>query len=237
MCFKLQRRGRCACGACKRQQQRGFALRKLCIAGFGGAAIALEALDWHPNALICAIIYFKQGTEDFIAPLPATTQHGSVQQGLSVAGGSLGFFQLGLATDKRYSLAIKIGSSCMKRNWDTIRELLVKVEACSLPVEMVRLSDFPKERAAEISYHMALLIEAGLVKGQMVQTIGPEAKDFFGQRLTWSGHEFLDAIRSDTVWAKTKKRFGEQGVAMTFELIGSVAKDVAAAVMKGALGG
>lgn len=125
----------------------------------------------------------------------------------------------------------------MKRNWETIRELLSKVEECSLPTEMVQLSQFPDERAAEISYHMSLLIEAGLVKGQMVKTIGPEVKDFFGQRLTWEGHEFLDSIRSDTVWARTKKLFTEQGVSMTFELVKSVAKDAAAALMKGALGG
>jgi hypothetical protein len=38
-----------------------------------------------------------------------------VQQGLSVAGGALGFYQLGLATDKRCSLGIKIGIFfCMK---------------------------------------------------------------------------------------------------------------------------
>lgn len=125
----------------------------------------------------------------------------------------------------------------MKRNWETIRELLSKVEECSLPTEMVQLSQFPEERASEISYHMSLLIEAGLVNGQMVKTMGPEVKDFFGQRLTWEGHEFLDSIRSDTVWAKTKKLFTEQGVSMTFELVKSVAKDAAAALMKGALGG
>jgi len=125
----------------------------------------------------------------------------------------------------------------VKRNWETIRELLSKVEECSLPTEMVRLSQFSKERAAEISYHMSLLIEAGLVQGQMVQTFGPEVKDFFGQRLTWEGHEFLDSIRSDTVWVKTKKIFTEQGVSMTFELVRSVAKDAAAALMKSALGG
>ena len=38
----------------------------------------------------------------------------------------------------------------MKRNWDTIRELLSKVEECTLPTEMVRLADFPEEKAAEI---------------------------------------------------------------------------------------
>ena len=71
----------------------------------------------------------------------------------------------------------------MKRNWETIRELLTKVEECTLPTDMVRLGNFPPERAVEISYHMALLIEAGLVNGQVSQTIGPEIKDFFAQRL------------------------------------------------------
>ena len=125
----------------------------------------------------------------------------------------------------------------MKRNWDTIRELLTKVEECTLPTDMVRLSNFPQERAAEISYHMALLIEVGLVKGQLMQTIGPEVKDFIAQRLTWQGHEFLDSIRSDTVWEKTKKVFLDRGVEMTFDLVKTIAREAAAAILKGALGG
>jgi hypothetical protein len=125
----------------------------------------------------------------------------------------------------------------MKRNWETIRELLTRVEECTLPTDMVRLSSFPSERDAEVSYHMALLIEAGLVKGQVTQTIGPEVKDFFAQRLTWKGHEFLDSIRSDTVWQKTKKTFIDQGVPMTFDLVKAVAKEAAVSLMKAALGG
>lgn len=120
----------------------------------------------------------------------------------------------------------------MERNFDTIRELLTRVETCTLPAEMVRLSDFPEERRAEVSYHMALLIEAGLVKGQMSQTIGPGVKDFIAQRLTWPGHEFLDTIRSDNVWNKTKKKFGEAGMSMTIELVKVVAKEVAAQLLK-----
>jgi hypothetical protein len=125
----------------------------------------------------------------------------------------------------------------MKRNWDTVRELLLKVEECTLPTEMVRLSDFPKERAAEISYHMRLLMDAGLVDGQMVDTIGPEAKDFLGQRLTWEGHEFLDTIRSNSVWEKTKKKFIEGGLEMSLDLVKSAAKEIAAAILKGTMGG
>ncbi|MNR05727.1 hypothetical protein D3C85_1217720 [compost metagenome] len=125
----------------------------------------------------------------------------------------------------------------MKRNWDTIREILTKVEECTLPTDMVRLSNFPAERAAEVSYHTALLMSAGLVNGQVSQTLGPEVKDFFAQSLTWEGHEFLDAIRSDTVWTKTKKIFTDQGISMTFELISEVAKNTAASIVKSALGG
>jgi hypothetical protein len=55
----------------------------------------------------------------------------------------------------------------MKRDWDTVRELLTKIEECSQPGEITRLSSFPAERAAEISYHIELLLEAGLVDGQM----------------------------------------------------------------------
>jgi hypothetical protein len=125
----------------------------------------------------------------------------------------------------------------MKRNWETIRELLTNVEECTLPGAQVRLSSFPQERSAEISYHMALLFEAGLVHGQMSQTLGPAVKDFFAQRLTWDGHELLDAIRSDTVWNKTKKVFTEQGVSMTFDLVREVAKKAAASLMAAAMVG
>ncbi len=125
----------------------------------------------------------------------------------------------------------------MKRDWDTIREILGKVESCTLPTDQVRLGNFDGTRAAEVSYHMALLIEAGLVNGQMVRTIGPEAKDFIASRLTWQGHEFLDSIRSESVWQKTKKTISEHGVTMTFDLVKEVAREAASALIKSAIGG
>ena len=41
--------------------------------------------------------------------LPANLVDGSVQQGLSAAGGALGFHPLGLAANKRYSLGLEDG--------------------------------------------------------------------------------------------------------------------------------
>jgi len=125
----------------------------------------------------------------------------------------------------------------MKRNWDTIRELLVKVEDCTLPTETVCLDNFPTERAAEVSYHMALLIDAGLIKGQMSKSIGPDVKNFSAEKLTWNGHEFLDSIRSDTVWQRTKKLFTDQGLSMTFDLAKDGAKQVASTLLGVAISG
>ncbi|MCG2748032.1 MAG: DUF2513 domain-containing protein [Desulfobulbaceae bacterium] len=59
----------------------------------------------------------------------------------------------------------------MKRNWDTIREILTRLEEDTLDESCLQLSNFPPERAAEISYHMELLMEAKLVSGQMSEEL------------------------------------------------------------------
>jgi hypothetical protein len=125
----------------------------------------------------------------------------------------------------------------MKRNWDTIREILTRLEEVTPEEHSLRLLSFPSEHAVEMSYHMELLMEAGLVNGQMSKTIGPGPHDFLAIRLTWQGHEFLDAIRSDTVWQKTKKSFIGSGLSMTLDLVKSVAADIAASLLKSPMTG
>ena len=124
----------------------------------------------------------------------------------------------------------------MKRNWDTIREVLIKFEALDPESGALQLDDFPEDRAYEYSYHVELLLEAGLIHGEMSKTMGGHAQSFWADRLTWEGHEFLDAIHSDTVWDKTKTTFTKGGLSMTFDLIKGVATDVAAAYLKTTIG-
>ena len=45
-------------------------------------------------------------------------------------------------------------------------------------------------------------------------------------RMMWSGHELLDAIRSDTVWNKTKQAIASKGLSMTFDVVKSVAASI-----------
>ena len=65
-----------------------------------------------------------------MAPPPATCSRGSVQQGLSATGGAFGFYPLGLAADKRYSLGgqnhcnvIRIGTGAQRTGMNLARTL------------------------------------------------------------------------------------------------------------------
>ncbi len=119
----------------------------------------------------------------------------------------------------------------MKRNWDTIREILLATENLE-PEKTLDLSYFEPDRAHDISYHVELLKEAGLVDAEITKTISRGPTAFFLKRLTWHGHELLDAIRNESVWNKTKGKFSDKGGEMTFELV----KDVAISVTKSAMG-
>jgi hypothetical protein len=124
----------------------------------------------------------------------------------------------------------------MQRNWDKIREILITLEDMPAEKGSISLSDFPKDEEYEYSYNTELLIEAGLIYGEMEKTIGTHASDFLAARLTWEGHEFLDAIHSDNVWEKTKTSFVKGGLSMTFDLVKTVATDIAASYLKSVTG-
>jgi hypothetical protein len=55
-----------------------------------------------------------------------------------------------------------------------------------------------------VDYHLALLIDAGLTKGTVSHGPGEVPLRVITTNLTWEGHEFLDAIRSQEVSNKTK---------------------------------
>ena len=105
----------------------------------------------------------------------------------------------------------------MKRNWDTVREILVMLEEKPDHKEPYQAEAFPQERREEISYHMELVLENGLVDGQMVRVGGPGPDSFVVSRLTWAGHEFLDSIRNDTLWNKVKGKLLEAGLNVTVD--------------------
>jgi hypothetical protein len=67
-----------------------------------------------------------------------------------------------------------------------------------------------------IGYHVLIMIEAGLVKGDDVSDYFP-TPCAMATRLTWLGHEFLDACREETRWNKAKEIVGKLG-GVTFDV-------------------
>ncbi|MDM8542434.1 DUF2513 domain-containing protein [Desulfococcaceae bacterium HSG9] len=118
----------------------------------------------------------------------------------------------------------------MKRDWDLVREILIRVEELSSVKDCVRPNEFEEYDEDIVSYHMYLLEQANLVEGPIKKhhNAGIMALLF---NLTWQGHEFLDSVRNDGVWNKLKTTASEKGISMPFEVI----KASAVAIIKGLL--
>lgn len=110
----------------------------------------------------------------------------------------------------------------MKRDWDTVRRILTRLE--EMPSGELRPDDFADDEDVT-NYHMNLLIEARLVEGacQVSRTNINRCKL---TRLTWNGHELLDSIRRDSIWNRIKTKAQEKGIDMTFDVIAALAKQV-----------
>lgn len=102
----------------------------------------------------------------------------------------------------------------MKRDMDLVREILLKVE--DLPFDG-GFHDIGVEGRSneEVNYHLMLLDEAGLIEAQDLTTLTSTC--WKPKRLTYTGHEFLDAARSHTVWTKAKALVLKTSGALTIE--------------------
>jgi len=100
------------------------------------------------------------------------------------------------------------------------RKILLAIEACPSargPGEF----EIEGEDPERVAYHIKLLHDAGLVEATDTTTFS--GYDWFPTGLTWQGHEFLDAVRNDTIWKKTTDLMKSQGGALPFEIVKAVA--------------
>lgn len=72
-----------------------------------------------------------------------------------------------------------------------------------------------------VGEHIDLLVEHGLIEGEVMDVNSPA---FIIQRLTWEGHDFLQAIQNETVWKKVLGKSKDLGGAMTLEIAKSLSK-------------
>lgn len=113
----------------------------------------------------------------------------------------------------------------MKRDMDLVRKILLAVEASERPLDssLIRISGYSGESITE---HMRLLNEAGLVEGISAYSVEHRLK-WIDVRLTWAGHDFLDAARNETVWAETVAEVRKKVGSVPFEVLKGVLVDLA----------
>lgn len=116
----------------------------------------------------------------------------------------------------------------MVKNWDIIREILFRLESSSTPNVALNANDIPGHSEQEVAYNMRLLNEAGYIKANIIESSSGDGliAVALARRLTNPGHELLDAIRTESVWAKVKDTFKAKGIEMTFDLVIAVGKKV-----------
>ncbi|MDP9663784.1 UNVERIFIED_ORG: hypothetical protein J2W16_001498 [Pseudomonas cremoricolorata] len=94
----------------------------------------------------------------------------------------------------------------MQRDMDLLRLLLLRLEKASTKADSIlifRNGELAIEGYTDdqVRYHLNLAVQAGLVdqggKGLL--------NGFQFRQLTWSGHDFVDAIRDDEIWRKTRQ--------------------------------
>lgn len=55
-----------------------------------------------------------------------------------------------------------------------------------------------------VAYHCKILHEAGLISGYNAQNASDTINLFKVSSLTWEGNDYLDKVRDNSIWGKTK---------------------------------
>jgi Hypothetical protein (DUF2513) len=79
---------------------------------------------------------------------------------------------------------------------------------------------------ATVASHVKLMQQGGLVEARVVEPDGQPPMVAMVYGLTWEGHNWLDATRNDTIWAKTKEWIAEKGGDASLEVLKAVALKV-----------
>jgi hypothetical protein len=116
------------------------------------------------------------------------------------------------------------GVLLMKRDMELMRKILFKIEedyvAGSKKLKNLKIGGYDTNCIAE---HCELLYQAGLIKLYEPSYAGDSIYFFDVGNLSNRGYDYLELIRNDDIWDKTKKEIEEKKLPKTVEFIAKVA--------------
>ncbi|HEY2413893.1 MAG TPA: DUF2513 domain-containing protein [Pirellulaceae bacterium] len=113
----------------------------------------------------------------------------------------------------------------MKRDMELIRKILLVVEESQGEPDLTVLFKDGYDEAA-LSYNAWLTQEAGLTAG--IDPCWSDSDPYpavFLRRLTWQGHEFLDAARNEPRWKGVMGKVKSAGGGVTLAVLQSLLSD------------
>jgi len=105
----------------------------------------------------------------------------------------------------------------MKRDLDLVRAILKDVENAPAGKTIIQptLEGYGDK---DIGEHVWLLADAGLIDAEVTRTMrGPYT--ILIRRLTWRGHDFIDAAKNDSVWNQVKGKILKHVGGVTFDVL------------------
>jgi predicted transcriptional regulator len=109
----------------------------------------------------------------------------------------------------------------MKRDMDLIRTLLFEIERSDNGIGNPLKFTIDGVDKAILYGHLKMLDEAGLIEGNDFR--GSNSSIYFPGRLTWAGHEFLDAVRDANIWKKTLRKLSETSGSASLDIVKALA--------------
>lgn len=122
----------------------------------------------------------------------------------------------------------------MKRDMDLVRHILMAVEDSRSPVSAEDIVAKPWTMD-DVFYHIRLMEAHGLLDAGLLDA---DDSPYYCvvSGLTWEGSDFLDAIRDDGIWKKTKAVVRGVSSSVTMQTIRETAVLVASQAIKASLG-
>ncbi len=112
----------------------------------------------------------------------------------------------------------------MKRDMSLARMILLELEKSEMGRYgngELKLPEIDGYQEATIKHHCYLLYQAGLLEGVEGRSRG-ETRDgpmIYPLWLTWKGHDFVDAVRIDTLWNRAMEKIKDKIESASFDLL------------------
>lgn len=113
----------------------------------------------------------------------------------------------------------------MKMDYDVLRDVMLQIEEKYIDVVLynIKVKDYDMQT---IAYHCKLLYEAGFISAYKGLYADGKLHGFSVGALTFEGNEYLNKIRQESVWERTKKVVLEGGIPATIDTLGKVAMNI-----------